>query len=58
MGLRGSDVVTAVPWVAAVAWVRALLQELSHAAGITKNLKKEEKSKVFRRVFVTPRHWP
>lgn len=32
MGLRGSDVVTAVPWVATVAWVQPLVWERLHAA--------------------------
>ena len=40
MGLRGSDVVTAVPWVATVAWVQPLVWERLHAAWQKKKKKK------------------
>ena len=43
VGLRGSDVVTAVPWVATVAWVQPLVWELLHAAWQKKKKKKKKK---------------
>lgn len=36
---EGSGVVTAGPWVTAVAWVRSLALEFPHAAGVAKKPK-------------------
>ena len=41
----GSSVGTAVVWIAAVAWVQSLAQELSHAKGTASPRKKKKKKK-------------